>query len=65
MSIKLINMQCQHCQSVEQFKVGHDEQQDSIAKAVENLQGKTQIQVRSIIRKHHIDNTEYGFALFA
>ena len=65
MSIKTVDVQCQHCQATEHYKIGHDDSEDSIEKAVEKLQGKTQIQVRSIIRKHQLDNAEYGFALFA
>ena len=64
MSIKSIDVQCQHCHSEEHFKIGHDDKEDTIEKAIDNLQGKTQIQVRSIIKKHKIDSAEYGFALF-
>jgi len=64
MPIKSIDAQCQQCQSKEHFKVGHDDNEDSIDKAIENLHGKTQIQVRSIIRKHKVNQAEYGYALY-
>lgn len=64
MPIQSLNIQCRHCHSKEHFKTGHDDNQDSIEKAIDQLQGKTQIQVRSIIKKHTIDHAEYGFALF-
>ncbi len=64
MSVKSIDAQCQHCHSKVHFKIGHDDKEESIEKAIDNLTGKTQIQVRSIIRKHTIDNAEYGYALF-
>ena len=64
MPIQSLNIQCQHCHSKEHFKIGHDDNQDSIEKAIDQLHGKTQIQVRSIIKKHTIDHAEYGFALF-
>lgn len=57
--------QCGHCHTVEHFHIGHDSTETSIEKVVKHLQGKTQIQIRSIIRKHQIDLAEYGFALYA
>ena len=65
MSEQSLQIECQHCHAVEHFKVGHDDNIDSIEKAVEQLQGKTQIQTRSIIKKHNIDNAEYGFDPYA
>ncbi|MCW8931831.1 MAG: hypothetical protein OQL19_16560 [Gammaproteobacteria bacterium] len=65
MTVQSLDVQCQHCHSKTQFKIGHDDNQETIEKAIDNLQGKTQIQVRSIIKKHTIDAAEYGFALFA
>ncbi len=65
MTIHSLDIQCTQCHSKEHFKTGHDDNEDSIEKAIEQFHGKTQIQVRSIIRKHKIDNAEYGFALFA
>ncbi len=56
---------CGHCNAVEHFQIGHDSTENSIEKAVKHLEGKTRIQVRSIIQKHHIDKAEYGFALYA
>lgn len=64
MSIQLLDTQCKHCHAKEHFKIGHDDKEDTIENAIDQLQGKTQIQVRSIIKKHSIDNAEYGFALF-
>lgn len=64
MSIKSIEAQCQNCQASEHFKIGHEDSEDSIEKALEQLHGKTQIQVRSILKKHKLDKAEYGFALF-
>lgn len=64
MSIQSFDAQCQHCHSIEHFKIGHDDNEDSIEKAIDHLQGKTQIQVRSIIKKHKINRAEYGFTLF-
>lgn len=65
MPIIEFDAQCNHCHSKEHFKTGHDDNEDCIEKAVDSLQGKTQIQVRSIVRKHKIDSAEYGFMLFA
>jgi len=57
-------MQCTHCHAQEPYKIGHDDNEDSIEKAIDCFQGKTQIQIRSIIRKHKVNNARYGFALF-
>ncbi len=64
MAIDSFDAQCKQCQSIQHLKTGHDDKEDSIDKATEQLHGKTQIQVRSIIRKHKVDSAEYGFALF-
>jgi len=65
MTIQSLNIECEHCHSEEHYKIGHDENEQSIDKAIDNFQGKTQIQIRSIIRKHKINKAEYGFALFS
>ncbi len=65
MAIQSLDIQCGHCHSEEHYKIGHDENEQSIDKAIDNFQGKTQIQIRSIIRKHKINKAEYGFALFS
>ena len=45
MAIQLLDIQCEHCHSEEHYKTGHDEHEDSIEKAIDNFQGKTQIQM--------------------
>jgi DNA replicative helicase MCM subunit Mcm2 (Cdc46/Mcm family) len=65
MPIQTFEIQCQQCQQIETFKAGHDDVENSIEKAVPHLQGKTQIQVKSIIRKHQIDQAVYGYAAFS
>ena len=65
MSEQSLQIKCGHCHTTEQFKIGHDDGMDTLQKAVAMLQGKTQIQVRSILRNHKIDHAEYGFALYA
>ncbi len=64
MAIETFQTRCKNCHAAENFKIGHDDSEDSLDKAVEHLQGKTQIQVRSILRKHKVDTAEYGFALY-
>ncbi|MCK5696863.1 MAG: hypothetical protein KAI02_01800 [Gammaproteobacteria bacterium] len=64
MAIQLLKMQCQHCHAQEAYKMGHEEAETSIEKATDCFQGKTQIQIRSIIRKHTINSAKYGFSVF-
>ena len=64
MAIQSIKIQCQQCHNQEPFKVGYDDKEDSIDKAIKNFQGKTQIQLRSIIKKHTINQAQYGYAIF-
>lgn len=64
MAIQSLDIQCEHCHAEEHYKIGHEDSEDSIEKAIDCFQGKTQIQIRSIIRKHTINKAEYGFALF-
>ena len=64
MSISSFQTYCNHCQAVETFQLGHDDAQDTLQKALDHLQGKTQIQVRSILKKHKVDLAEYGYALY-
>ncbi len=64
MAIKFFQTRCNKCHTTENFKIGHDDSEESLDKAVEHLQGKTQIQVRSILRKHKVDTAEFGFALY-
>jgi len=65
MAIQSLDIQCGHCHSEEHYKIGHNENEHSIEKTIDNFQGNTQIQIRSIIRKHTINKAEYGFALFS
>jgi predicted RNA-binding Zn-ribbon protein involved in translation (DUF1610 family) len=64
MTIQTITIQCQHCHTQEQYKVGHSNSENTLVEAIDNFHGKTQIQLRSIIKKHHIDKAEFGYALF-
>lgn len=64
MPVRPLIIQCKHCHAEDHFKLGHDDKEDSIEKAIDNFQGKTQIQLRSIIRKHQVNSAEYGYALF-
>ncbi len=64
MAIEALDIQCSHCQSEEHFKLGHRDNEDTIEQAIDNFQGKTQIQIRSIIKKHRINHAQYGFTLF-
>ena len=56
---------CGHCNTVEHFQIGHDDTENSIEKALRHIQGKTRIQVRSILKNHTVNNAEYGFALYS
>jgi hypothetical protein len=64
MSIQLLDAQCQHCQTLVHFKIGHDENEDTLAQAIDHFQGKTQIQIRSLLKKHTMNHSDYGFSLF-
>ena len=64
MAIQSFDVQCEHCHAQEQFKIGFADKDDTIEKAIDNFHGKTQIQIRSIIKKHTINNSRYGYALF-
>lgn len=64
MAIQSLDVQCGHCHAEEHYKIGHSDNEDRIEKAIDSFQGKTQIQIRSIIKKHTINSAEYGFALF-
>lgn len=55
---------CGHCNAVEHFQIGHDNSENDIEKALTHIQGKTRKQVRSILKKHTLNHTEYGFALY-
>lgn len=65
MSKQTFQTQCSHCHNIAEFHLGHNSTEDSIDQAIEHLHGKTQIQVRSIIKNHQINKAEYGFALYA
>lgn len=64
MSRESLDIQCEHCHSIEYFKLGPDGAENIEQAANNHVQGKTQIQAKSIIRKHSIDRAEYAYALY-
>ncbi|MCU7834604.1 MAG: hypothetical protein KZQ83_05040 [gamma proteobacterium symbiont of Taylorina sp.] len=57
-----IEVECSHCHEAAHYKLGHD---SDIDEALTHLKGKTQIQIKSIIKNHKLDKAEYGYALYA
>ena len=64
MSEQALDIQCSHCQNTAHYKVGHDGE-DKIEAALKHLKGKTQIQIKSIIKNHKIDQAVFGYTIYA
>ena len=59
-----LDIQCAHCHDTAHYKMGHSGE-DDIKAALKNIKGKTQIQVKSIIKNHNIDKATFGYSLYA
>ncbi|MCK5663821.1 MAG: hypothetical protein KAI17_10055 [Thiotrichaceae bacterium] len=59
-----LEIQCTHCHDTAHYKVGHSGENE-IKQALDNIKGKTRIQIKSIINNHKIDKFEFGYRLYA
>ncbi|MFK5892603.1 MAG: hypothetical protein QM504_05235 [Pseudomonadota bacterium] len=63
--MEIITLKCKACSVEKEFKVGREASEKSLDNAMEHFKGKTKLHIKSLQKKHKIDKSEFGYAIYA
>ncbi len=59
-----IILKCTDCASEKNYKIGPEEGENTLSDAMSHFKGKTKLHVSSLMKKHKIDGSEFGYEIF-